>query len=772
MSSNQKMYDRFSSDVMHMIIFAKAASIDAHVDCMYPESFLIGTLLTGKNAVTISLSEQGVDIKKCVERLKRLLANRQDKTNKGNVNKGISFDKVDISKEIIQVCKKANEISLQHQHKIVGLGHLFIAIMELHLDLRRIISKECDDFMTCLSQMLSVKGGTKTTANPKKAAKNKTSVVDQYCLDMTEQANNGEFNPILSRDKEIEEAITILCRKNKSNPILVGEAGVGKTAIVEGISQRIISNAVPRKLRGCKVYSLNMSDLVAGTKYRGDFEKRIQDLIKTIENDPKCILFIDEIHTIVGAGGAGSAMDAANILKPALARKLKCIGATTHQEYKQHFVKDGALSRRFGVVTIDEPSKEDVKKILIGIKDCYEKFHSCTISNDAIDSIIELTDRYRPTKYFPDKAIDCLDTACAGYSWDQDDEYDEEHPPIINSDDIAKVISKQCQVPLEVIQWDTNERILKTEQFLRDVVVGQENAVTNVCRVLRNAYSGVRNPNRPIGVLVFGGPSGTGKTHLSKQLSQAIFRSDQSLIRIDMSEYSEEHSISKIIGSPPGYVGFKDVDVVVDKIKRRPYCILLLDEIEKSHPKVMKLFLQVMQDGVITSALGEKIDCKNIFFIMTGNFGMNVSKSASIGFSEKSKNQIDTEKQKLVSFCEKAYGKEFVNRVDSFVPFMPLGEEDLIRIVKIRLDEFANRINHGNIKVNIHEDVPKTIVDNNKLDHGMNAMSVDRIIATDFQPLVADTILEIKDLDTHNYTLTVGVKANKELTIKKRKRKK
>ena len=772
MSSNQKMYDRFSSDVMHMIIFAKAASIDAHVDCMYPESFLIGTLLTGKNAVTISLSEQGVDIKKCVERLKRLLANRQDKTNKGNVNKGISFDKVEISKEIIQVCKKANEISLQHQHKIVGLGHLFIAIMELHLDLRRIISKECDDFMTCLSQMLSVKGGTKTTANPKKAAKNKTSVVDQYCLDMTEQANNGEFNPILSRDKEIEEAITILCRKNKSNPILVGEAGVGKTAIVEGISQRIISNAVPRKLRGCKVYSLNMSDLVAGTKYRGDFEKRIQDLIKTIENDPKCILFIDEIHTIVGAGGAGSAMDAANILKPALARKLKCIGATTHQEYKQHFVKDGALSRRFGVVTIDEPSKEDVKKILIGIKDCYEKFHSCTISNDAIDSIIELTDRYRPTKYFPDKAIDCLDTACAGYSWDQDDEYDEEHPPIINSDDIAKVISKQCQVPLEVIQWDTNERILKTEQFLRDVVVGQENAVTNVCRVLRNAYSGVRNPNRPIGVLVFGGPSGTGKTHLSKQLSQAIFRSDQSLIRIDMSEYSEEHSISKIIGSPPGYVGFKDVDVVVDKIKRRPYCILLLDEIEKSHPKVMKLFLQVMQDGVITSALGEKIDCKNIFFIMTGNFGMNVSKSASIGFSEKSKNQIDTEKQKLVSFCEKAYGKEFVNRVDSFVPFMPLGEEDLIRIVKIRLDEFANRINHGNIKVNIHEDVPKTIVDNNKLDHGMNAMSVDRIIATDFQPLVADTILEIKDLDTHNYTLTVGVKANKELTIKKRKRKK
>jgi len=523
MPDNQKMYDRFSNDVLHMIVFAKAASIDAHVDCLYPESFLIGTLLTGENVVTMSLHEHGVDLDKCVKRFKRRLSNRQKENENGD--SGVTYDEVNISKEIIMVCKKANEMSLKNGHKIVGLGHLFIAIMEIHLDLRQIISKECKSFKTCLSEILNDKYH-KNTAIPQRRAqkRSKDSIIDQYCVDMTEQANNGEFDPILSRDDEIEEAITILCRRTKSNPILIGAPGVGKTAIVEGISQRIISNAVPKKLRGCRVYSLNMSGMVAGTKYRGDFEKRIQDLIKAVEDDPDCILFIDEIHTIVGAGGAGSAMDAANILKPALARKLKCIGATTHQEYKKYFLEDGALSRRFGVVMVDEPSEEDVKKIMMGIKGRYEKYHECIISNDAIDSIIELTKRYRPTKHFPDKAIDCMDTACAKYAWNEDSE--DGHLPVINSDDIAKVISKQCQVPLEVIKWDTNERIRKTEEFLKSRVIGQEEAVQNVCRVLRNAYSGVRNPDRPIGVLVFGGQSGTGKTYLSKQLSQAIFGSD------------------------------------------------------------------------------------------------------------------------------------------------------------------------------------------------------------------------------------------------------
>ena len=766
MADNQKMYDRFSNDVLHMIVFAKAASIDAHVDCLYPESFLIGTLLTGENVVTLALHEHGVDLEKCLKKFKRLLANRQKDNEDGN--SGVTYDEIQISKEIVEVCRKANEISLSNDHKIVDLGHLFVAIMELHLDLRQIINRECKDYKNCVNEVLHSKSSHVATPH-RKPRKKKDSIISQYCTDMTEKANNGEFDPIISRDSEIEEAITILCRRNKSNPILIGEPGVGKTAIVEGISQRIVSNAVPTKLRGCKIYSLNMSGMVAGTKYRGDFEKRIQDLIKAVEDDPDCILFIDEIHTIVGAGGAGSAMDAANILKPALARKLKCIGATTHQEYKKHFQEDGALSRRFGVVNIDEPSEEDVKKIMMGIKERFEQYHECAISNDAIDSIIDLTKRYRPMKHFPDKAIDCMDTACAMNAWKNSKN---EELPVINSDDIARVISKQCQVPIEVIMWDTHERIHKTEEFLKKRVIGQPEAVKNVCRVLRNAYSGVRDPSRPIGVLVFGGQSGTGKTYTSKQLSNAIFGNDKSLIKIDMSEYSEEHSMSKIIGSPPGYVGFKDVDVVVDKIKRRPYCILLLDEIEKAHPKVMKLFLQVMSEGTITSALGEKIDCKNIFFIMTGNFGMNVSKTSSMGFSSKKKSAIDNERERLIDFCKKSYGEEFVNRVDAFVPFMELTDDELVKIIEMRLSEFAERVNHKNIKINISDKVSKRIIKYHKEEHGMNAMAIDRIISNKVQPLVADIILDINDIEQYSYTLTIDTNKNNEVVVRKRKRKK
>lgn len=764
MSENSKMYDKFSTEVLHMIVFAKAASIDAHVDCLYPESFLIGMLLTGENIVTNSLISHEVDLDKCVKRFKRRLSARKSE----NKTVGLAFDDVDISREIINICKKANELSIQNKHKNVGLNHLFCAIMDLHLDLRQIVSRECKSFKECVHEILHNEQNTGKKISPVKKVKSKDSIIEQFCVDMTEQANNGEFDPIISRDPEIEEAITILCRRTKSNPILVGEAGVGKTAIVEGIAQRIISNAVPKQLRGCRVYSLNMAGMVAGTKYRGEFEKRIQDLIKAIEEDAECILFIDEIHTIIGAGGAGTSMDAANILKPALARKLRCIGATTHQEYKKHFAEDGALSRRFGVVTVDEPSEIDVKKILMGIKERFENHHECIISNDAIDSIIALTKRYRPTKHFPDKAIDCMDTACAKCAWK---EREEGHLPVINSDDIARVISKQCQVPLEVIMWDTHERIHNTEEFLKSKIIGQTEAVKSICRLLRNAYSGVRNPDKPIGVLVFGGQSGTGKTYTAKQMSQAVFGSDKSLIKIDMSEYSEEHSISKIIGSPPGYVGFNDVDVVLDRIKRRPYCILLLDEIEKAHPKVMKLFLQVMADGVITSANGEKIDCKNIFFIMTGNFGMNTSQTSSIGFSEGSKHSIDNERDRLINYCKKAYGEEFVNRVDQFVPFIQLTKEELVKIIDLRLSEFAERINNKNIKIVIDSKVSEAIVKSHKADHGMNAMALDRIISKQVQPLVADTILEITDLNAYSYTLTVSANKKDEVIINKRKRK-
>lgn len=776
MVDNSKMFDKFSGNVLYMVVFAKAASINAHVDCLYPESFLVGTFLSGENIVTSTLMRNNVDLNLCVKRFKNLLASRQK--NNSSKESDICYDEIKISQEIVDICKLADKISTENGHEFIGLGHLFIAIMEFCVDYRLIISDGWEEseqeanYQKCIKEILNdkvnkttIKSGIKIQSKQKE----EDSVFSQYCIDMTAQANNGEFDPIISRDSEIEEAITILCRRNKSNPILIGEPGVGKSAIVEGIAQRIVSNAVPKKLLGCKIYSLNISGMVAGTKYRGDFESRVQDLIKSVENNPKCIIFIDEIHTIVGAGGAGTNMDAANILKPALARKMRCIGATTGQEYKKYFMDDGALSRRFATVTVNEPSDEDVKKILMGIKDRFESYHECKISKEAIDSAIELTKRYRPTKFFPDKAIECIDTACAKFAWQVKDK---DNWPIITSDDIAKVVSKQCRIPLEVITWDSKERVRQAEEFLKAKIIGQDHAIKCIVRTLKNAYSGVRNPNKPIGILVFGGQSGTGKTYTAKKMSEAIFGNDSSLIRIDMSEYSEEHSIAKIIGSPPGYVGYKDTNIVIDKIKENPYSILLLDEMEKSHPKVMRLFLQVMSDGSITGANGEKVDCKNIFFIMTGNFGMNTSKNSSMGFASEFKSETESEKERLIDFCKKSYGEEFVNRIDEFVPYMELSQDNLSKIILLRLAEFAERINYKNVKVSIDESVAKYIADKNDKEHGMNAMIVNRTIANEIQPTIADAILDIENINEFNYHLTLKIDKSGNLYVSSRKTKK
>jgi ATP-dependent Clp protease ATP-binding subunit ClpC len=758
-------FDKFTNDVIHMIVFAKSNSIDAQVDKIYPEAFLIGTLLTGENVVTESLELHGVDIEDCIKRLKRILNKKNCKDE--NDLTSITIDDIGISEGVNKAIEEADTISTNLGHDFIGIGHIFCAIMNTERDLRFIFSSKCKKFKDCLNDIVSVRYNKDKGSRKKSIPVSADESINSYCVDLTEMASLGKFDPIISRDKEIESAITILCRRSKSNPILIGEAGTGKTAIVEGIAQRIASNAVPKKLKGYKIYSLNMSSVVAGTKYRGDFEKRIQTLIRALEKQENCIIFIDEIHTIVGAGGAGSAMDAANLLKPALARDLKCIGATTNQEYKKYVEKDGALARRFGPVFVEEPTDLQVKKILYGIKENYEKYHECKISNEAIGSIISLTKRYRPTKFFPDKAIDCMDTACAKCSWI---DVGEGEKPLIGPKEIAEVISQQSNIPIDVILWDNNKRIKETEASLRCNVVGQSEAINSVCKILRNAYSGVRNPEKPLGVLVFGGPSGTGKTHLSKQLSNSIFGSEKNIIRLDMTEYSEEHSISKIIGSPPGYTGFQETNVVVDSIKRKPYSVLLLDEVEKSHPKVMKLFLQVMSDGSMTNANGEKIDCKNLLFIMTGNFDSGSYNKSEIGFRESELSEIEGKRIKLIDFCKKMYGNEFVNRVDSFIPFLPLSEEELIKVCEMKMKLLSDRVSNEDILVKFSKNIPKAIIEKQKSDHGINAMAIERVIASNIEPLVADAIIEKNNSSKEKITLTITVNKENEFRIRKYKK--
>jgi len=734
---DKKMYEKFDNTVSQVVVYAQAASIDAKVDCIYPESFMIGILTTGANEVSSALVGMDIDLDKCLKSLKKmLLIKRANNETKGDIN----YDDLKISKQVVEACKNANKIRTEtapSEH--IGVHHVFISLMRMSDSIRELFEKEgvtVERFIESLGVKKPVEAGGK----PSDKQKNQSAIA-AFCIDVTQQARESKLDPIISREKEIETAITILCRRTKNNPILLGDPGVGKTAIVEGLSQRIVSGTVPKQLLGCKVYSLSLSGLVAGTKFRGEFEERIQALVKEIQSATDCILFIDEIHTLVGAGSAaGSALDASNILKPFLARNdLRCIGATTLDDYKKYFHKDGALARRFQQVIVEEPTKEQMKQIMSGIKPKYEEYHKCIITSDALDAVIDLSDRYLKDKNFPDKALDCLDMACAKHAWSTGKE-----KPVIVAKDIAIVISEQCGIPIEVILWDDHERIVKIEELLSSRIIGQKHAIDVVCKALKNAYSGIRNPDRPIGSFVFGGQSGTGKTYMAKELAKAVFGKDSSFIRLDMTEFTEQHSVSKLIGSPPGYVGFQDTDVFIDRIKRKPYCLVLLDEFEKAHPDVIKLFLQVMSDGMMTDAGGNKANLKNVVLIMTGNFGLDNTSRGSLGFTEKNKKDPFFESQDiLVNYCKDKYGAEFVNRVDEFVPFMSLSDDNLRSIIKIRLDEIAGRIVNRNIQLTFDNDVYDLLIKMGKNEHGKNATVINRIIAKKIEPCISDALMSM-----------------------------
>ena len=740
--SDKKIYDKFDSTVVQVVIYSKAASIDAKVDCIYPESFAIGILTTGANEVTSLLMDEGIDLESCLKSLKKELITKKTLNEVGTP----SLSDLKISKQISEVCKIANKIRIDEFESPdkIGVQHLFLALIRSCASIRAIFESAGitpEKFLEICKRVKEPAGGD--GKEERSGSRKKTHALNSFCSDITQLAKDNKLDPIIAREKEIENAITVLCRRTKNNPILLGEPGVGKTAIVEGISQRIVSGTVPRQLLKCKVYSLSLNSLVAGTKYRGEFEERIQALVKEIQSTTDCILFIDEIHTLVGAGSAaGNALDASNILKPFLARNdLRCIGATTLDDFKKYFAKDGALARRFQQINVEEPTKDQMKQILAGIKPKLEQYHKCIISDDAIESVIGLCDRYLKQRNFPDKAIDCLDTGCAKYAWDK------EEKKVLSAKDVASVVGEMCNVPLEVIMWDDYERIRKIGEILSGRVVGQKKAIEVVCRTLKNAYSGIRNPEKPIGSFVFGGQSGTGKTYLAKEVSKALFGNDTSFIRLDMTEFSEQHSVSKLVGSPPGYVGFQETDVLIDKIRRKPYCIVLLDELEKAHPDVMKLFLQVMSDGIMTDASGNKADFKNVILIMTGNFGMNSEVKAGLGFADHSstKDPFNEAQGRLVGYCKEAYGAEFVNRVDEFVPFMPLNDDDLKMIAKMRLEEISARVVDRKCKIEFADEVYDLLVKMSKEEHGGNANTLNRIISKKVENCISDVLMSCKN---------------------------
>ncbi len=653
-----------------------------------------------------------------------------------------------------------------------------------------------------------------------------TPTLDQYARDLTQYAKDGKLDPVLNRDDEIESVIGILSRRMKNNPCLIGEPGVGKTAIVEGLASRIVDGAVPDILEQKRILTLDLSGMVAGSKYRGEFEERIKRALRETKAAGNILLFIDELHTVIGAGGAEGAIDASNILKPAMARgEIQVIGATTREEYRKHIEKDAALERRFQPVVIEEPSAVQTISMLKGLRSRYEEFHKVEITDAAIEAAVQLSERYLNDRYLPDKAIDLIDEASAKfhlqtvyaqsdrtqeYEKEREDLYEQKEQALIAGDlervrellaaekklekkiekeeelkqeqrqkkdkilpsHIAQVVAKWTHIPVEQMEEAEKERLKKLDAILHERVVGQNDAVKAVARAIRRGRVGLKDPKRPIGSFLFLGPTGVGKTELSKALAEAVFGSEKDMIRVDMSEYMEKQSVSKMIGSPPGYVGYEEGGQLSEKVRRKPYSVLLFDEIEKAHPDVFNMLLQVLEDGHITDAHGKKVDFKNTIIIMTSNAGANrIISPKTLGFGQAKTSEEEYQKMKegVMEEVKHIFKPEFINRVDEMIVFHALNKENIKDITKIMLKQFAKRVkNQMDMELCIADDVVDFISDKG-FDKDYGARPIRRALQTELEDVLAEAVLmgDISIGDTVDVSLSCeGTK--KKIVVKKK----
>ena len=653
-----------------------------------------------------------------------------------------------------------------------------------------------------------------------------TPTLDQYARDLTQYAKDGKLDPVLNRDDEIESVIGILSRRMKNNPCLIGEPGVGKTAIVEGLASRIVDGAVPDTLEQKRILTLDLSGMVAGSKYRGEFEERIKRALRETKVAGNILLFIDELHTVIGAGGAEGAIDASNILKPAMARgEIQVIGATTREEYRKHIEKDAALERRFQPVVIEEPSAVQTISMLKGLRSRYEEFHKVEITDAAIEAAVQLSERYLNDRYLPDKAIDLIDEASAKfhlqtvyaqsdrtqeYEKEREDLYEQKEQALIAGDlervrellaaekklekkiekeeelkqeqrqkkdkilpsHIAQVVAKWTHIPVEQMEEAEKERLKKLDAILHERVVGQNDAVKAVARAIRRGRVGLKDPKRPIGSFLFLGPTGVGKTELSKALAEAVFGSEKDMIRVDMSEYMEKQSVSKMIGSPPGYVGYEEGGQLSEKVRRKPYSVLLFDEIEKAHPDVFNMLLQVLEDGHITDAHGKKVDFKNTIIIMTSNAGANrIISSKTLGFGQAKTSEEEYQKMKegVMEEVKHIFKPEFINRVDEMIVFHALNKENIKDITKIMLKQFAKRVkDQMDMELCIADDVVDFISDKG-FDKDYGARPIRRALQTELEDVLAEAVLmgDISIGDTVDISLSCeGTK--KKIVVKKK----
>ncbi len=712
------------------------------------EHLLLGIIEVEDSTSSEVLNELNVTADGVREQVERLVG-------RGDFNFTDAFGYTPRTKNVIEY-SLVEAKSLNHNY--VGTEHLLLALVRERASVAARILIDMGVDLKALRDRLIGGMREEGSGNGKSPTGGKTPKLDKFGRDLTQAAREGELDPVIGRQKEIERVIQILSRRTKNNPVLIGEPGVGKTAIAEGLAQRIVDGSIPELLRDRRVVMLDLSGMIAGTKYRGEFEQRLKDAMEEIQKAGNIILFIDELHTIIGAGAAEGAIDAANILKPALARgEIQAVGATTLDEYRKHVEKDAALERRFQPVMVGEPTREESIEILKGLRDRYEAHHKVRITDEAIKAAVYLSDRYISDRFLPDKAIDLLDEAASRLrimtftappdmkqledkladirkakdeavnnqnfekaaelrdrerealqeidrrreSWEKERNTEDN---VVGEEEIAQIVSSWVSIPVQKITEGESERLMHLEDVLHTRVIGQEEAVTAVAKAVRRARAGLKDPKRPIGSFVFLGPTGVGKTELSKALGEALFGDEDSLIRMDMSEYMEKHSVSKLVGSPPGYVGFDEGGQLTEKVRRKPYSIVLLDEVEKAHPDVFNILLQIMEDGRLTDSKGRTVDFRNTVIIMTSNIGAAAAQNtAALGFGNlKSGSQdYDRMKERMLEELKKTFRPEFLNRIDEVVVFHALEQAHTRKIVDLMLEKVAARLKEKDIHIEI-----------------------------------------------------------------------
>ncbi len=777
------------------------------------EHILVGLIMEGTGVASKVLEDNGVVLDNVMNMIKELIA----------FDGGVAIqEREGYSPRALKILEEAHKQAARFGQKSTGTEHILLALIKEgeNVAVRLLNTLGISPQKVYVDVLVAIGADPnlyKEDLGKKNNAKNKTATLDQYSRDLTALAKAGKLDPVIGREDEIKRVIQILSRRTKNNPCLIGEPGVGKTAVVEGLALRIVRGEVPFTVQNKRVLTLDLSGMVAGSKYRGEFEERIKKVIKEVISDGNVILFIDEMHTIIGAGGAEGAIDASNILKPSLARgEIQLIGATTISEYRKHVEKDAALERRFQPVSVEEPTVEEAIAILEGIKSKYEEHHQVRITSEATEAAVKLANRYINDRNLPDKAIDLIDEASSaarlkhtagtdkvselqGQIRDLDKQMEDavragefreaselrkEQDNLINKlerarkrgkkqvpgqnieigeNEIAEVVSMWTKVPVQKLAEKESERLLKLESTLHKRVIGQEEAVTAVSKAMRRGRVGLKDPNRPIGSFLFLGPTGVGKTELSKALAEAMFGSENAMIRVDMSEYMEGHSVSKMIGSPPGYVGFDEGGQLSEKVRRNPYSVVLFDEIEKAHPDVFNILLQVLDDGHITDSKGRKVSFKNTILIMTSNAGaQRIVDPKNLGFASEVSGQKDYEKMKsnVMEEVKKNFKPEFINRIDDIIVFHQLNKENMKEIIQLLAANLCKRCKQQmNIDLHFSNALKEHLVEKYS-DNKMGARPLRRAIQSVVEDALAEEILK-KNVAVGD-VVTAGYKTDKK----------